>query len=65
MTERCDRCGSEIEVGSWPFCGGDPEVHKQPVRYGWQFKQGQNEARREAFFKERETKPFAGENMEP
>jgi len=24
---KCDRCGSELRVGDWPFCSGDPSAH--------------------------------------
>ena len=58
MSERCDDCGGELVRGGWPWCHGDPEVHKQPVRFNWHFKQGQNDARREQFFKERAEDPF-------
>ena len=23
----CDKCGAELEVGSWPFCKGSPSDH--------------------------------------
>jgi len=25
---RCDECGAMMEMGSWPFCGGDPSKHE-------------------------------------
>ena len=30
----CDECGAELEVGCWPFCGGDPEAHVPVERFG-------------------------------
>jgi hypothetical protein len=24
----CDSCGTELHVGEWPFCGGDPTKHQ-------------------------------------
>lgn len=58
--ERCEDCGGEL--GGWPWCHGDPEVHKQPVRYGWKFARGQNDARNEQFYKDRADNPFHGMN---
>ena len=26
----CDKCGAELEVGSWPFCGDRKNVHGKP-----------------------------------
>lgn len=26
-TVKCDECGSDIRIGSWPFCGGDATKH--------------------------------------
>jgi len=24
---KCDNCETELQVGQWPFCGGDPSKH--------------------------------------
>jgi hypothetical protein len=24
----CDRCGAQLKVGDYPFCGGDPSKHQ-------------------------------------
>jgi len=50
--ETCEKCGKEYGVGEWWLC-----PHGFP-RYGWHFKQGQNDARREQFFKDARENPF-------
>lgn len=60
MSDKCPECDGPMPIGSWPFCKGDPAVHLQPVRYGWAFKQGQNDSRREQFFKDSAANPFGG-----
>lgn len=26
---KCDECGGDISIGTWPFCGGDPSKHER------------------------------------
>ena len=28
---KCDRCGKELEVGEWPFCGDIRNAHEKPA----------------------------------
>ena len=30
----CDKCGAELQVGQWPFCGGDPAKHEDARGFG-------------------------------
>ena len=30
----CSECGGKIEVGDWPFCGGDPAAHVPAKHFG-------------------------------
>ena len=27
----CEKCGTELHIGDFPFCHGDPEAHVQAV----------------------------------
>lgn len=48
----CEKCGTEVKIGAWPWCPHGVS------RYGWHFGQGQNDARREAFYAKRAADPF-------
>lgn len=32
--DKCEKCGGEIRVGDWPYCGGDPSKHVHMDRFG-------------------------------
>jgi len=51
----CSQCGKVLEIGDWPFC-----PHGKGANYGWKWARGQNEARKEKFFKDAAANPFAG-----
>lgn len=63
----CDTCGGALKIGCVPgdFCHGDPKAHEQPWRTGWAWKQGQNEARNEAYFKRMAEDPFGDGQRDP
>jgi hypothetical protein len=50
----CESCGIEYGIGDSPWCR---DSHQRGVS-NWHFKQGQNDARREAFYAKRAADPF-------
>lgn len=59
----CKECSAESPVISvyhdyWWDC---PKLHDKPFSYNWHFAQGQNDARREDFFKRKAADPFGGD----
>ena len=34
MSSTCDECGGAINVGDWPYCGGDPKAHVPATHFG-------------------------------
>lgn len=50
----CENCGIEYGIGDSPWCR---DAHARGVS-NWHFAQGQNDARREAFYARRAADPF-------
>ncbi len=55
----CIACGGEhAKWWDCPVFDGTPKAFHEHSNYGWKFKQGQNDARREAFYKQQAADPF-------
>lgn len=50
----CEGCGIEYGIGDSPWCR---DAHARGVS-NWHFAQGQNDARRQAFYEKRAADPF-------
>jgi hypothetical protein len=31
---KCEKCGADVQIGQWPFCGGDPSRHVDARSFG-------------------------------